>query len=96
MEIKGVNKGYFSKVYGSKKVKGSSFSPEDILSDSDSVDISSQAKEMQKLVQEGMDIDDVRMDKVQALKDEIESGQYYVPTKVLAASIFRYLNWAGR
>lgn len=96
MEIKGVNKGYFSKIYGNKQVKATNQSTEEIAGGSDSVDISSQAKELQKLVQDGMEIDDVRMDRVEELKEKIESGQYYVPTNVLAAAILRYMNWMGR
>lgn len=96
MEIKGVNKGFFSKIYGNRQAKGSSLSKEEFLGCTDSVDISNRAKEMQKLVQDGLQIDDVRMDRVEELKERIETGQYYVPTKLLAAAILKYINWIGR
>lgn len=96
MEIKGVNKGYFSKIYGHKQAKVSSRSKEESLGCTDSVDISDRAKEMQKLVQDSLQIDDVRMDRVEELKEKIESGQYHVPTKLLAAAILKYINWVRR
>ncbi len=96
MEIKGVNKGYFSRLYGDRKIREGNASADNIPESSDKIDISSQAKEMQKLVQDSMEMDDVRTTKVERLKEKIESGEYYVPTKKLAAAIIKYLGWIGR
>jgi negative regulator of flagellin synthesis FlgM len=94
MVIRGVNKGYISKIYGQKQVKETDSVTKDTVTSGDSVDISSAAKEMQKLVQDTLSIDDVRLEKVEDLKQQIDAGQYHVPAKKLADALLRYVGWA--
>lgn len=94
MVIRGINKGYVSKVYGQKPAKEMDPHPKDVVNSTDSIDISNQAKEMQKLVQNTLAIDDVRLEKVQNLKTQIDAGQYHVSAKKLADALMRYTGWS--
>ena len=94
MVIRGIGKNYISKVYGQKQLKEPNTKPHDIEKRGDSVEISSKAKEMQKLVQDTLALDDVRLEKVEKLKSQIDTGQYHVPAKKLADAILKYTSWS--
>lgn len=90
MVIRGINKGYFSKIYSQKQIKDKETTS---ASPGDTVDISSEAKELQRLVHDTMNLEDVRLDKVEDLKSQIETGKYHVPAKKIADALLRYTRW---
>ncbi|HHX94691.1 MAG TPA: flagellar biosynthesis anti-sigma factor FlgM [Clostridia bacterium] len=94
MVIRGIGKGYISKVYGHRPVKEPDLKPNEAEQGGDSVEISKAAKEMQKLVQNTLALDDVRLEKVEDLKNKIDTGQYHVPAKKLADAILKYTGWS--
>ncbi len=57
--------------------------------DTDRVEISQTAKDMQKLVEQAGKIPDVRQEKVSELKKSVEEGTYKVPLDKLADSMLR-------
>ena len=87
MEIRGIDKGYVSKIYGQKQMKDRETISGETVRDGDRVDISSEAKEMQKLVRETLELEDVRPEKVEDLKNRIHKGQYNVSSKKLADAL---------
>lgn len=61
----------------------------------DKISVSEEARTLSRLRQEIGNVDEVRTDKVQALRDKIESGQYEVDLKAVARKFLESLTSEG-
>lgn len=78
----------YNKNLGKKKIK-----PEHTTKDTDEIKISEKAMEYQFALQKLKNVDDVRMDKVQTIKKQIENGTYEVDSKKIAEKILQQINF---
>lgn len=53
----------------------------------DKLEISSEAKQIQELVQKTKDLPEIREEKIQAIKDKIKNNTYHVSPEQLAAKM---------
>lgn len=55
----------------------------------DQVDVSSTGKEISKLVERAKQLPDIRQERVEALRQQVQSGKYEVSSKQIAEAILR-------
>jgi negative regulator of flagellin synthesis FlgM len=55
----------------------------------DQVDVSSMGKEISKLVERAKQLPDIRQERVEALRQQVQSGKYEVSSKQIADAILR-------
>jgi len=92
MKIKGTEGQNIAKIYGQKPAHIEDNLPKDAAGrDKDSIIISSKVKEVRELVKEALKIDDVRMDRVETVKQKIDAGEYKVSSEELADAILRHI-----
>jgi len=92
MKIKGTEGQNISKIYGQKPAHVEDNLPKDTANkDKDSITISSKVKEVRELVKETLKIDDVRLDRVETVKQKVDAGEYKVSSEEIADAILRHI-----
>lgn len=78
----------YNKNSGIKKVKSDNRGK-----DTDELKISEKAIEFQYALQKLKDVEDIRMDKVEYIKEQVQSGSYHVDGKKIAEKILETINF---
>ncbi|WP_313757463.1 flagellar biosynthesis anti-sigma factor FlgM [Tissierella sp.] len=78
----------YNKNSGIKKVKSDNRGK-----DTDELKISEKAIEFQYALQKLKDVEDIRMDKVEDIKNQVQSGAYHVDGKKIAEKILETVNF---
>ncbi|WP_353093776.1 flagellar biosynthesis anti-sigma factor FlgM [Tissierella praeacuta] len=78
----------YNKNSGGKKVKS-----DNKVNDTDKIKISEKAMEYQYALQKIKDVEDIRMDKVENIKQQVQSGSYHVDGKKIAEKIIESVNF---
>lgn len=78
----------YNKNSGVKKIKS-----KEISKDTDEIKISSKAIEFQYALQKVKDVEEIRMDKVEDIKNRIKSGTYNVEGNKIAEKILESINF---
>ncbi|MBU5255683.1 flagellar biosynthesis anti-sigma factor FlgM [Tissierella praeacuta] len=78
----------YNKNSGIKKVKSDNRGK-----DTDELKISEKAIEFQYALQKLKDVEDIRMDKVEYIKEQVQSGSYHVDGKKIAEKILETVNF---
>lgn len=64
-----------------------------ISKDTDKIKISDKAIEFQFALQKIKDVEEIRMDKVEEIKNKIQTGSYYVEGKKIAEKMLESINF---
>jgi negative regulator of flagellin synthesis FlgM len=80
---------YVNRISDTQKAENTSDIAEKNVAKSDTVNISDAAKEIQEVRKELDNIPDVRADKVEQLKNQIENGTYEIKSEEIAEKMLR-------
>ncbi len=78
----------YNKNSGVKKIKS-----DNGAKDADQIKISEKAIEFQYALQKIKDVEEIRMDKVENIKNQVQAGSYYVEGKKIAEKMLESINF---
>jgi len=92
MRIEGVNSGQLQKIYQQQRRLLDRDGAEQQRESGDSMEISAEARQIHNIAREMDEVPEVRSERVQELRQQVQSGNYEVDPEQVAESILAELN----
>jgi len=91
VKIGGINGRQVAGIYRQNHVQGKSSADRASEGGKDTADISAEALKIQSLIKKALEVEDIRTEKVEALKEKIASGEYRIDSVHLAEKLVDFI-----